>query len=143
MLRRWHFLLADQLTSDKKEIFQRHLEEALKDWHTHGRPLSWKVEFPYSQYIQLICYGNPSGCAIDKLHRAVNESALACHLSILSTEWVGIICFDFIITKKFYEIIKIWQEGNWDPSWRIIEVSEEGLREVRLEESYLSVHLCG
>ncbi|MCS7297957.1 MAG: hypothetical protein RMK19_06505 [Bacteroidia bacterium] len=138
MLQRWHFLLRTPLSSSEKEEWKQRLFHQLAGWHTHGRPIEWTMEFLWNQIIQITARSPISGCAIDTLFRAVRAVAGP---ALLGTEWVPILLEGKVITKKFYEIIEMYQSGAWVPTWRIIQMDEEGIQILPLDESALAIHL--
>lgn len=136
MQRRWHFLLAEPLTPQREAELRAALSEALQDWNSHGRPISWELNFPYGHFVEVIAKGPVSGCATDALFRAVLPLAQP-----LPTDWIAILHEGNIFTKKFYEIVNSYKVGAWPAEARLLEPGAEGIQVVPIEESRLRVHL--
>ncbi|MCX7980933.1 MAG: hypothetical protein N3A68_07820 [Bacteroidia bacterium] len=145
MARRWQFLVARPLTPPEKKLLETLLKEALGDWHTHGRPISWEVSFPYDHFIEIATSSPISGCAIDTLFRTLHTLLPQNGFALLPTDHLAILDMvnDFIFTKKYNEIIKSWQEGTWPETHYLLEPSDEGVNAVPLTKSRLAIHLCG
>ncbi|MCX7605752.1 MAG: hypothetical protein N2170_00610 [Bacteroidia bacterium] len=141
MQRRWHFLLAHPLEPSQESALRTYLTHHLREWKTHGRPISWNLQFPYQHFIEITAYGPVSGCATDTLFRTVQEASQICHIPLLKTEWIAVVKEGKVFVKKFYEIIKEYSLNQWDPTWQILEPSEEGIQPVSLTESRLAIHL--
>ncbi len=134
-----------RLTPAEAAALSQHLHAALQGWQTHGRPIAYQINFPYSHFIEVVTQEPISGCATDALWRTVFETLHRQGLRPLPTDWVAIEDGGNIFTKNFSEIKKLYCSGAWPPSWRVIEAHETGLRAVPLLESALAVplRLCG
>ncbi|GIV26008.1 MAG: hypothetical protein KatS3mg026_1700 [Bacteroidia bacterium] len=141
MERRWHFLLERSLTPAEEAALSESLHAALQGWRSHGRPIAFRIAFPYHHFIEVIAQGPISGCATDTLWRLVRETVHRQGLRLLPTEWVAIQDEGNIFLKNFSEIKKIYLTGAWPSSWRVIEAQEGGLRCVSLRESALAAPL--
>lgn len=120
---------------------QESLQKALRDWKSHGRPIPWTMRLYYNQILEILAEGEVSGCATDTLFRAVKQVMKALSIPLLPTDQVLIIDNGNTFLKNFYEIIKSYREGQWKPSWRVVEMGADGVSEKPVEESSLRIHL--
>lgn len=138
-MQRWHFPAAQPLTLAQQAQWAQLLRALLGDWHTHGTPLRYEIDFPYGHFLRIEATPVPSGCAKDKLHRAVFESVERVGVSLLPRHYLGVLKPDLVLWP-FEEIRRLYSQGQWIFTWRVLDY-EQDLAPVPLEQSSLFVAL--
>ncbi|MGQ9864568.1 MAG: hypothetical protein ACUVRD_08870 [Bacteroidia bacterium] len=136
-MQRWHFPVAQPLTLEAQ--WEQQIRSLLGDWSSHEILLSYEIDFPYRHFLRVVADPTPSGCAKDKLHRAVFASAERIGISLLPRHYVGVLKPDLVLWP-FDEIRRRYKHGQWISTWRILDY-ERDLSPVPLEQSSLHVAL--
>lgn len=72
----WIFQLDKNLVGPQAEALMAHVEDALRDWKTHGKPVPKRLAVLHGRFVVVNALDDASGCSVDWLTRQV-EGAIA------------------------------------------------------------------
>jgi len=128
MVNKWIYPLKNKLTHTEKEVIFNELNQNLKDWNSHGKPIQYSVQMLFNQVIIIEAITETSGCSIDYLQKKVYEVLHHHRIEILPNHYVLYLknekelgYFDFRETQNFIKNQEITIETPILDTQKILE----------------------